>query len=191
MKGLHPSSWTGNTFEGINDRQIVAVPLLQHVLSETLISSAALLVSVRIFSPPEAKLLDIPVVCMPHIRLMCSSAGRMLALGALLGGLSRKADFLWRAWLRAAIITRSSISQCAGFEHRLVSADWHWCRHGAGTGTYPSHLFFLSPPTLTRWAPWWPSAGSAPRKLLTGASSATSSLPGLWLSRWLACSVQG
>lgn len=40
----------------------------------------------------------------------------------------------------------------------------------------------LSPslfPTLPRLAPWWPSAGSAPRKPLTGVSSATSSWPGL------------
>lgn len=46
-------------------------------------------------------------------------------------------------------------------------------------------------PTLPRLAPWWPSAGSAPRKPSTGASSATSSWRGLWLCQWPACSAPG
>lgn len=50
----------------------------------------------------------------------------------------------------------------------------------------------LSPclfPTLPRLAPWLPWAGSAPRKPWTGACSATSSWPGLWLCPWPGCSA--
>lgn len=128
---------------------------------------------------------------------MYSYAGRVLALDALLAGRSRKAGFPNRAqsdgldW-RCLSSPEAPSSQCPSFEHRLVSADWHWCNCGrtGGAGMYPSHLPSL-PPVLPRWALWWPSAGSAPGKLSTGASSATSSWPGSWLSQWLACSAPG
>lgn len=87
----------------------------------------------------------------------------------------------------------SSSSGAPLSQHCLVSADWHWCGRGHVTGaqTYPSHLSFCLFPVLPRSALWWPLAGSAPRKLSTGAFSATSSWRGLWLCRWPACSAPG
>ncbi|XP_061906759.1 sodium-dependent phosphate transporter 2 isoform X3 [Entelurus aequoreus] len=47
----------------------------------------------------------------------------------------------------------------------------------------------LTPITPSRWVPWWRSAGSAPRRRWTGASSGTFSWRGSSPCRWRACSA--